>query len=89
MNTLLILALLDYKDDLSTVIYDILVVTFSALTKKDLKILLRHLRKNILSYSFILLIPLIQALLYMHDQENSAILIILVTLSVLKKWVNN
>lgn len=86
MNTLFILVLLDYIDDLSTVIYNVLTITFLALTQKDLAILSNHIKQNIFSYLFTLIVPLVQASLYLFNQENSIILIVLVALTVLKKW---
>lgn len=88
MKTLLISALLDSLDDLSTVIYNVFTNTLSALKKRNLKILLNHFRQNSLSYFFTLLLPLVQASLYMLDLEALIILIILTLLNVLKKMVH-
>lgn len=85
MNTIIILALLDYINDLSEVIYDVLTIAYLALTKKDRKIFFRHLRKNMCVYFFTLFLPMVQALLYMFNQDNVIILITLVTLTVFKK----
>lgn len=86
MNTLIILALLDYIDDLSEAICNVIIIAYLALKKKDQKIFFEHLRKNMCVYFLTLFLPILQALLYILGKDNVIILITLVALTVLKKW---